>query len=68
MQINAIKYQFIKYVLCLFFPADNKPSSHNAHNSAMVRWLKGVPVDEKTIEIVSGNMEKYITLATSFDC
>lgn len=51
----------IKYVLCLFFPADNKPSSHNAHNSAMVRWLRGVPVDEKTIEIVSGNMEKYIT-------
>lgn len=31
---------------------DNKPSSHNAHNSAMVRWLKGVPVDEKTIEIL----------------
>lgn len=51
----------IKCVLCLFFPTDNKPSSLNAYNSTMVRWLRGVPVDEKTIEIVSGNMEKYIT-------
>ncbi|KAK7158001.1 hypothetical protein R3I93_009256 [Phoxinus phoxinus] len=31
---------------------DNKPSSYNAHNSAMVNWLRGVPVDEKTIEIL----------------
>lgn len=37
-------------------PTDNKPSPHNAHNAAMVRWLRGVPVDEKTIEIVSENM------------
>ncbi|XP_016364528.1 mitogen-activated protein kinase kinase kinase 5 isoform X1 [Sinocyclocheilus rhinocerous] len=32
--------------------ADNKPSHHNAHNAAMMRWLRGVPVDEKTIEIL----------------
>jgi len=51
-------------LLCLYFPTDNKPSSHIAHNSAVVRWLRGVPVDEKTIEIVSGNIEKYIP----FDC
>ncbi|XP_052405587.1 mitogen-activated protein kinase kinase kinase 6-like [Carassius gibelio] len=31
---------------------DSKPSPHNAHNVAMVRWLKGVPVDKKTIEML----------------
>ncbi|XP_052003268.1 mitogen-activated protein kinase kinase kinase 5-like isoform X1 [Xyrauchen texanus] len=29
---------------------DNKPSSYKSQNMAMVRWLRGVPVDEKTIE------------------
>lgn len=31
---------------------DHKHTSHNAQNSAMVRWLRGVPVDEKTIELL----------------
>lgn len=48
-------------------PTDNKPSPHNAHNAAMERWLRGVPVDEKTIEIVSENMYKILLLITSFD-
>lgn len=32
--------------------ADNKPTPHNSHNATMVRWLRGVPVDEKNIEIL----------------
>lgn len=39
-------------------PTDNKPTPHSSHNAAMVRWLRGVPVDEKNIEIVSENIEK----------
>ncbi|XP_059424190.1 mitogen-activated protein kinase kinase kinase 5-like [Carassius carassius] len=44
--INALEIRAASTV------ADNKPSHHNAHNAAMVRWLRGVPVDEKTIEIL----------------
>ncbi|XP_055066774.2 mitogen-activated protein kinase kinase kinase 5 [Misgurnus anguillicaudatus] len=32
--------------------ATDKKISHNPQYNAMVRWLKGVPVDEKTIEIL----------------
>ncbi|XP_026139583.1 mitogen-activated protein kinase kinase kinase 5-like [Carassius auratus] len=44
--INALEIRAVSTV------ADNKPSHYNAHNAAMVRWLRGVPVDEKTIEIL----------------
>ncbi|KAF4102980.1 mitogen-activated protein kinase kinase kinase 5 [Onychostoma macrolepis] len=44
--INALEVRAVSAV------ADNKPSPHNVHNAAMVRWLRGVPVDEKTIEIL----------------
>ncbi|XP_042597323.1 mitogen-activated protein kinase kinase kinase 5-like isoform X2 [Cyprinus carpio] len=44
--INALEIRAVSAA------ADNKPSYHNAHNAAMVRWLRGVPVDEKTIEIL----------------
>ncbi|XP_052000607.1 mitogen-activated protein kinase kinase kinase 5-like [Xyrauchen texanus] len=43
-QINALD------VRSAFAATDNKPSYHNTQNMAMVRWLRGVPVDEKTIE------------------
>ncbi|XP_042597322.1 mitogen-activated protein kinase kinase kinase 5-like isoform X1 [Cyprinus carpio] len=47
--INALEIRAVSAAAgCL----DNKPSYHNAHNAAMVRWLRGVPVDEKTIEIL----------------
>ncbi|XP_016132103.1 mitogen-activated protein kinase kinase kinase 5-like isoform X2 [Sinocyclocheilus grahami] len=45
-QINALE------VRAASAAADNKPSHHNAHNAAMMRWLRGVPVNEKTIEIL----------------
>ncbi|KAI7806518.1 mitogen-activated protein kinase kinase kinase 5 [Triplophysa rosa] len=30
----------------------DKKTSHNAQNNTMVRWLRSIPVDEKTIEIL----------------
>ncbi|XP_056330985.1 mitogen-activated protein kinase kinase kinase 5 [Danio aesculapii] len=44
--INALEHKAASAV------TDNKHTSHNAQNSAMVRWLRNVPVDEKTIELL----------------